>query len=103
MDSIKEKLIDTLNSHFNPEHIEIQNESHMHRVPLHSETHFKVIMVSNLFNNQNKVKRHQLVYALTSKWMNNPIHALSLHLFTPLEWTEFSAKNLDSPLCKSKQ
>ncbi|KAK1120437.1 hypothetical protein K0M31_012417 [Melipona bicolor] len=43
--SIKEKLTDSLN----PSYIEIINESYMHNVPKGSETHFKVIVVSDKF------------------------------------------------------
>lgn len=43
--SIKKKLIDSLN----PSYIEIINESYMHNVPKGSETHFKVIAVSDKF------------------------------------------------------
>lgn len=43
--SIKKKLVDSLN----PSYIEIINESYMHNVPKGSETHFKVIAVSDKF------------------------------------------------------
>lgn len=50
--SIKKKLIDFLN----PSYIEIINESYMHNVPKGSETHFKVIVVSDLFKDKPLIK-----------------------------------------------
>ena len=43
--SIRLKLME----HFQPNHLEILNESYMHNVPKGSETHFKVLVVSEKF------------------------------------------------------
>ena len=43
--SIKHKL----EEHLKPTFLRIINESHMHNVPKNSETHFKVVVVSNEF------------------------------------------------------
>jgi BolA-like protein 1 len=43
--SIRLKLME----HFQPKHLEILNESYMHNVPKGSETHFKVLVVSEKF------------------------------------------------------
>lgn len=50
--SIKKKLIDSLN----PSYIEIINESYMHNVPKGSETHFKIIAVSDKFKDVPLIK-----------------------------------------------
>lgn len=50
--SIKKKLIDSLN----PSYIEIINESYMHDVPKGSETHFKIIAVSDKFKDVPLIK-----------------------------------------------
>lgn len=50
--SIKKKLIDFLN----PSYIEVINESYMHNVPKGSKTHFKVIVVSDLFKDKPLIK-----------------------------------------------
>ena len=44
-DTVREKLV----SHFKPVHLEIVNESFKHNVPKGSETHFKVVIVSSVF------------------------------------------------------
>lgn len=41
-----------LEKNLTPFHLEIINESYMHNVPKGSETHFKVVIVSDKFNNE---------------------------------------------------
>lgn len=93
--TIQQKLTDNLK----PAHLEILNESHMHSVPPNSETHFKVIAVSDAFDGKRKVARHQTVYGLLSEELAGPVHALALHLFSPEEWAENSQVQA-SPNCK---
>ena len=40
-----------LTTDLEPQHLDIINESYMHNVPRGSETHFKVVVVSNKFEN----------------------------------------------------
>lgn len=91
---IHQKLMDA----FQPSFIELVNESHMHSVPKNSETHFKLTLVCDNFADLSRVKRHQQVYAVLADDMQNPIHALALHLFTPEEWQE-KQHTPDSPHC----
>lgn len=89
-----------------PEHLEVVNESHMHSVAPGSETHFKVVVVSSLFEGMSSVKRHQLVYgALAEELGKKPaqggIHALAITSRTPAEWAASPEANV-SPLCASK-
>ncbi|GGK74707.1 BolA family protein [Amphritea balenae] len=75
-------------------HLVIENESHMHSGPA-TDSHFKLALVADEFKGKRPVARHQLVYAAVSELMNNPIHALALHLYTLEEW---QAQNGDVPL-----
>jgi len=84
--SIEQELKDRLNREFKPYVLRVENESHMHSVPMNSETHFKVVMVSEKYEGLRSVKRHQSVYALLPDLLQNPIHALALHLYSPEEW-----------------
>ena len=79
--SIENKL-----SALNPAYLEVINESHMHSVPENSETHFKVVMVSDQFAGARLVKRHQQIYGALKDELAGPVHALALHLYTPDEW-----------------
>lgn len=49
--SVSKLLTQQLTSNFNPSHLEIINESKFHSVPKDSETHFKLIIVSQEFLN----------------------------------------------------
>jgi len=76
----------------------IENESHMHSVPPNSETHFKLTLVSSDFTNLSKVARHQKVYALLGNMMQDGLHAVAIHAYTPEEWNDRVAAP-DSPNC----
>lgn len=96
--SVEQELIDRLSSEFKPSFLSVVNESHMHSVPANSETHFKVVVVSDTYQSMRLVKRHQSVYGLLPDLLQNPIHALSMHLFTEDEWQKDSTVQ-DSPNC----
>jgi BolA protein len=72
---------------FEPSFVSVENESHKHSVPANSETHFKVVLVSDQFESIRKVARHQLVYHALRAELAGPVHALALHLHTSTEWT----------------
>lgn len=92
---IKEKLVQNIN----PMHLEIINESNNHNVPPGSESHFKVVIVSDSFTDKNLVARHRIVNKILADELQNKIHALALHTYTEKEWydkNEFAPK---SPPC----
>lgn len=97
--AIQDKLIQA----FTPAHLEVINESGNHSVPVGSETHFKVIMVWDGFEGQNRVKRHRSVNKILKSELDGPVHALSLQLFTPSQWQENGGTYAKSPLCASKK
>ena len=98
--SYYETIISDLHQTFAIEHIALKNESFMHNVPADSESHFKLIIVSDDFLGITKVKRHQGIYNALSETMKN-IHALSIQAFTV---TEFNLDPiiLESPDCSNK-
>ena len=83
-----------------PAHLEVINESHMHSVPKGSETHFKVVVVSERFEGLSPVKRHQLVYGALGEElrMKKGIHALAITSRTLAEWEASPEANV-SPKC----
>ncbi len=81
-----------------PSHLEVVNESRQHNVPPNSETHFKVVVVSDQFAEKRKVARHQMVYSLVAEELAGPVHALALHTYTALEWAHQRAAP-QSPAC----
>ena len=83
-------------------HYEIINESSMHNVPPNSETHFKVVLVADEFQDLKLIERHRKLNELLKDELENGIHALSLHLFTQDEWAAKDEQTKDSPLCAKK-
>ncbi len=97
---IVQSVIETkLRNVFAPAHLVVMNESHMHSVPPNSETHFKVVVVSDAFEGKRLVARHQAVNATLADELAGPVHALSIQAHTPEEWTKRGGAVLDSPDC----
>lgn len=93
--AIEQKLAES----FTPNHLEVINESHMHNVPPGSESHFKVVIVTEEFGGVSRVRRHQKVNLILAKELKGDIHALSMQTMTPEEWTERGAQVMASPDC----
>ena len=93
--SIVEKLKDALS----PLYLEVVNESHMHAVPVNSETHFKVVIASAAFDGLRAGARHQRIYQLLVEEMAAGVHALALHTYSGAEWGEKQPVAPDSPQC----
>jgi BolA protein len=97
--SIQTEISQALEEAFDPSALRVENESHRHNVPPDSETHFKVTLVSDRFEGQRSVRRHQAVYAVLNPWLAGPVHALALHTYTPEEWQQ-AGEVPDSPDCR---
>lgn len=88
-----------LQAAFNPIHLDVQNESYMHNVPPGSESHFKVVVVSEQFEDKKLIARHRAINTALSDELENHIHALSIHAYTQLEWQQVSGAVPESPKC----
>uniref|UniRef100_A0A7S0NV24 BolA-like protein n=1 Tax=Calcidiscus leptoporus TaxID=127549 RepID=A0A7S0NV24_9EUKA len=95
MDAVRTKLA----ARFAPAHLDVINESHAHNVPRGSETHFKVIVVSDAFASQPLIGRHRLVNATLEEELAGPIHALSIVAKTPEQWERAHGEVPKSPVC----
>ncbi|OLQ91520.1 transcriptional regulator BolA [Vibrio panuliri] len=93
-DTIKSKL----NQQLTPVHLDVINESFMHNVAPGSESHFKVIVVSEQFAGLRLIARHRLVNQTLAEELANHIHALAIHTYTPDEWSE-KQQAPHSPMC----
>ena len=58
---VEGRITSKLEAAFSPTHLEVLNESAAHNVPRGSETHFKVIVVSEGFAGVGPLDRHRLV------------------------------------------
>jgi BolA protein len=92
-------IIETkLHDQFAPQYMEVINESHMHNVPPGSESHFKVTLVCDQFQDEKLINRHRAVTKALGEVMS-AIHALALHTLTPEEWAAKGGTAPESPLC----
>ncbi|MBO9483954.1 MULTISPECIES: BolA/IbaG family iron-sulfur metabolism protein [Gammaproteobacteria] len=96
---MKENIIDKLNESLQNDLIDVTNESHLHNTPPGSESHFKVVIVSEAFEGKMPVKRHQMIYGLLADELREQIHALALHTYTPVEWQTRNQTAPASPDC----
>lgn len=96
--TIKDTITEKLQKAFSPEHLDVINESYMHNVPEGSESHFKVVIVSDNFENKMLIARHRLVNQTLEEELNGGIHALALHTMTMKEWFE-KGNAPESPPC----
>lgn len=94
--SIQQAIETKLAKGLKPRHLEVINESHQHNVPKGSESHFKVVLVSDAFEGQSTVAQHRMVYSLLSDELQGEVHALALHTYTPSTW---NAASPQSPRC----
>ncbi|XP_070172728.1 bolA-like protein DDB_G0274169 [Polyergus mexicanus] len=94
--SIKKKLETTLR----PLYCNVINESYMHNVPKDSETHFKVIIVSEKFNKQPLIERHRVINELLQVELQESVHALSIVAKTPEQWEASNKTVTASPACR---
>ncbi|XP_075150190.1 bolA-like protein DDB_G0274169 [Haematobia irritans] len=97
---VEAAIIATLTDNLQPSHLQVVNESYMHNVPKGSETHFKVLVVSDKFEELPLIKRHRLVNnLLKDKLCDLFPHALSIEAKTPKQWTpEYTIE--PSPNCR---
>ena len=98
---IENNIIDILNECMKLTSLKVINEGFMHNVPKDTESHFKIIIVSNDFNELSLVERHKLVYKYLDTIMND-IHALSIQPFNEDEF-KLNPIILDSPECAHKK
>ncbi|WP_397599094.1 BolA family protein [Silvanigrella sp.] len=92
--SIELKLKENLNPHF----LKVENESHLHSVPKGSESHFRIEIVSNQFENKSLLTRHRFINEILSEEISK-IRACSLHTLTINEWEKKNGKTENSPTC----
>ena len=93
--AIEEKITASLN----PTHLDVVNESNNHNVPPGSESHFKITVVSNLFDGKMLIARHRVINQLLADELSSGIHALSMHTYTPEEWSDKNGQARQSPPC----
>lgn len=98
--SRKNRIEQRLQGALGPMYLQIVDESHMHNVPDGAESHFKVLVVSDAFQDERLVARHRRVNTLLADELHAGLHALSIHAWTPQEWFDKGGRAAPaSPQC----
>jgi BolA protein len=96
---MQQTIEDKLTKQLRAAHLEVINESSMHNVPPGSESHFKVVVVSDDFTGKNLLARHRLINQILADELQHNIHALALHTYSVQEWREKTTTAPLSPPC----
>ncbi len=100
--TILEKIETKIKNNLQYLHLNVVNESHMHSsVPKNSETHFRIEIVSNTFENKSLLQRHRVINELLEDEFSL-IKACSLHTLTEKEWEKKNLKIEKSPTCAGR-
>ncbi|MEC9464772.1 MAG: BolA family protein [Myxococcota bacterium] len=92
---IEQKLIEA----FSPERLRLDNDSKRHAGPA-TDSHFRVIIVSQAFEGSSLVQRQRSVYACLSEELAGPVHALQMKCMTPAEYDDADGEvTLKAPPC----
>jgi BolA protein len=84
--SLREVIISILTKELTPIYLEVTDFSEQHKG--HSgyreggETHFDVVIVSDIFSGKSRVERQKIVYNILEEEMKSKIHALTLKTLT---------------------
>ena len=83
--AIREKLQRLLT----PQALEVVNESHLHAghasSPGTGESHFRVVVISDLFRGKSRLERHRMVNDALAEELAGSLHALAIKALTPEE------------------
>ncbi len=96
--TIQQQIERKLRESLQPQELQVINESHGHNVPEGSESHFKLIIVSPVFDGLRLIQRQQKVYQILSEEIAGSVHALTMQTLTPDEWSADSIVK-SSPNC----
>ncbi len=96
---VQQTIESKIKASLSPMHLRVVNESHMHSVPPGSESHFRVVVVSDRFEGLPQVRRHQTVNQILKGEFEDGLHALSMQTLTGAEWRDRNGQTRASPAC----
>ena len=74
-----EDIKNRLQNHFNTDKVEVFDTRG-------TGDHFSIIVISDKFEHQTLIKRHQMIYNLFKNEITKSIHALQIQTYTKNEW-----------------
>ena len=89
---MKEAIAKVLMEMCHAQYFRIEDESYMHQghreASAHGNTHFRVTIVSDQFEDQSRLERHRYVYKCCNEFINQGVHALTIQAYTSGEWSQ---------------
>lgn len=73
---------------FNPEHLEIIDESHLHKGHIGARDgkgHYRLNMISARFLKKTPIERHRMIFSALEEMMKTDIHALTINATPPIK------------------
>lgn len=89
MAKIGPKIEEILRKVFNPEHLEVEDDSAKHTGHAGARQgggHYKVTLVTAAFDGKSLVEQHRMVNAALGDLFGVEIHALALQTYDPAAW-----------------
>ena len=87
--TVKDTITRKLNDAFAPVSLDVTDESHLHEGHMGhrpgGETHFRVYIVSTVFEGKSRIDRHRMINDLLAAELAGPVHALALKPMTVKE------------------
>ena len=84
---VGQRLVEKLRGAFNPQHIELTDESHLHAghagARPEGETHFRLSIVSDAFAGRSRVERHRMINQVLADDLATRVHALAISALPP--------------------
>lgn len=81
---IEDQIIEKLQAEFSPNLLQVLNESDQHAGHAGhdgtNESHFRVLIKADIFNDMSRLARHRAVHAALGKDLIARIHALALEI-----------------------
>ena len=94
---------EVLESHFPNAEYGLENESSQHAVPVGSESHFKLLLISDDFDGVSRVERSRRVQGLFVDEFASGLHALSIRAITSDEAAKGGRDGFVSPACMGRR
>lgn len=89
--TMPEVIASRLNATFSPAECQVEDDSALHAGHPGAASgggHYRIRLVTNVFEGKNRLARHRLVYDCLSDLLQKEIHALAIAAYTPSELTD---------------
>ena len=89
MTAMRDRIVDQLTQRFEPEALDVADESHLHAGHAGwregGETHFRVTIVARGFEAKTRLQRHRMINEALAEELAGGVHALAIRANAPDE------------------